>query len=216
MQTEAELEELHECSIDLSNRLNAAEARETELASELANRNQDAEQLEMQVEALKGACSRIKENAATQIADLGQQLAQAKAEVVNKARQAEQLQTVIEQLTAASSQQAASTAVEVMELRRQLHAAQSGEAGLRNEVATLRLQLTDEHEAAQACLATTQELTAALDTTRAEMAQMGKSHSAKLMQSKAKLAQAVTLNINLLVNVGRTHLKGTSWTSRCR
>ena len=210
MQTEAELEELHECSIDLSNRLNAAEARETELASELASRNQDVEQLEMQVEALKGACSRIKENAATQIADMGQQLAQAKAlaaEVANKTRQAEQLQAVIEQLTAASTQQAA----EVTDLRRQLQAAQSGEAGLRNELATLRSKLTHEHEAAQACLATTQELTAALDTTKAEMAQIGDLHSAELMQSKAKLcsAQAFTLNIDLLVNAGHMIVKGT-------
>ena len=197
MQTEAELEELHECSIDLSNRLNAAEARETELASELANRYQDVEQLEMQVEALKGACSRMKENAAAQIADMDQQLAQAKAlaaEVVSKTRQAEQLQTVIEQMTAASTQLAASTAVEVTELRRQLHATQSGEAGLRNELATLRSQLTHEQEAAQACLAATREITAALDTTRAEMAQMRNLHSAELKQAKAKL---VLLSLSL-------------------
>ena len=38
---EAELEQLHDCCVDLTNRLNAAEARETDLASELARREEE-------------------------------------------------------------------------------------------------------------------------------------------------------------------------------
>jgi len=35
------LEELHDCCVDLTNRLNAAEARETDLASELTRREEE-------------------------------------------------------------------------------------------------------------------------------------------------------------------------------
>jgi len=40
---EVELEQLHDCCMDLTNRLNAAEARETDLASELARREEEVE-----------------------------------------------------------------------------------------------------------------------------------------------------------------------------
>ena len=40
-QLEMELEQLHDCCVDLTNRLNAAEAREADLASELARREEE-------------------------------------------------------------------------------------------------------------------------------------------------------------------------------
>lgn len=46
---ELELEQLHDCCVDLTNRLNAAEARETDLASELARREEEVERVALEL-----------------------------------------------------------------------------------------------------------------------------------------------------------------------
>jgi hypothetical protein len=79
---EAELEQLHDCCVDLTNRLNAAEARETDLASELARREDEVEAMalelgkrEDEVEAMASEVVRKDEEMARMAAELGRRQA---------------------------------------------------------------------------------------------------------------------------------------------
>lgn len=52
---QAEIEELQECCLDLRNRLNAAEARETELASDLVSKDKEMQTALINIAAIQTA-----------------------------------------------------------------------------------------------------------------------------------------------------------------
>lgn len=87
-----EEEELQDCCLDLTNRLEAAEKREAELASELAVCQQNAERLEADLELQTATFSRIKSCAAAEIAQLTERIASLTQPTADAAKKGEKWQ----------------------------------------------------------------------------------------------------------------------------